>query len=204
MSKHRMQDDNDGHVIHLVPRLSPAASPGPAPRSLRFPRRMGTAGRIGFALMNLIAGAGAVWAVAQLWTEPTPGWWFNLIFTVMLVGLAIALWAVLAACIRQAKLERGLEAQWREIRPGAIAAAGRVTGRHWVLAEDGSLSSFALIVRLGDGRALEGRWNPQSSRDYLLQTQVPGVGAEARVWYVPDAAAEAPLVIEVADASVVG
>ncbi|MBX9401642.1 hypothetical protein K4L06_09980 [Lysobacter sp. BMK333-48F3] len=205
MSTHRTQDDQDGHVVHLVPRLDAAAPPSaPPPESLRFPRRMGTAGRTGFAFLNLVASAGAAWAIVQLWTDETPGWWFNLIFTVLLACLVLALWAILAGSIRQATLERRLEALWREIGPTAVATAGQVTGRCWVLAEDGSVSSFVLLVRLADGLALQAHWNPDNSRECLLQTQVPGVGAQARVWRVPDAAADAPLVIETADPSVVG
>lgn len=203
MSKQRAQDDNDGHVIHLVPQLGPAGSPAQAPGSLRLPERMGTAGRIGFGLLNLVASIGAAWAIVQLWTGQTPGWWFNLIFTVMLGGMALALWAILIGSIQQAKLERELQARWREIGPTAVADAGRVSERRWSLAEDGSVSSFALVLRFDDGLCLEGLWRPEDSSQRLLQTQVPGVGAHARVWRAANAAAAAPLVIEVADPSVV-
>lgn len=204
MSTHRTQNGDEGHVVHLVPRLDAATPPSATPpESLRFPRRMGAAGRTGFALLNLVASAGAAWAIVRLWTDETPGWWFNLIFTVLLACLALALWAVLVGSIRQAALERRLEALWREIGPTAVATAGQVTGRRWVLAEDGSVSSFALVVRLADGLALQARWNPDNTRECLLQTQVPGVGAQARIWRVPDAAADAPAVVEVADPSVV-
>lgn len=203
MSKQRTQDDNDGHAIHLVPRLSPAGSLARAPESLRLPARMGVAGRIGFGLLNLVVSIGAAWAIVRLWTDQTPGWWFNLIFTVMLGGVALALWAILIGSIQQAALERELQALWRKIGPTAVAAAGRVSERRWALAEDGSVSSFALVVRLDDGLCLEGLWRPENSGQRLLQTQVPGVGAHARVWRAANAAAAAPLVIEVADPSVV-
>lgn len=203
MSKHRTQDDNHGHVIHFVPRPDLAAAPARAPESLRFPARMGIAGRIGFGLLNLVASIGAAWAIVLLWTDDTPGWWFNLIFTVMLGGLALALWAALVGSIQQARLERELQAMWRKIGPTAVAASGRVSDRRWALAEDGAVSCFALVVQLADGPSVEGRWNPQHSDQRLLQTQVPGVGAQARVWRIPNAAANAPLLIEVADPSVV-
>ena len=196
-------DHADGHVIHLVPKLE-APSLAQAPQALGFPRRMGRSGRAWFALLNLIASIGAIWGSYQLWTDETPGWWFNLIFTVMLGGLALALWAILYGSIQQAKLEARLQAVWRAIGPRAVASGGRVTERRWKLAEEGAVTAFSLVVQISDERPVRGEWHPVDSRAYLLQTQVPGVGAEVRVWRAANAAADAPLVIEVADPSVVG
>ncbi|MBN7138927.1 hypothetical protein A7A76_07395 [Lysobacter enzymogenes] len=138
-----------------------------------------------------------------LWTHATPGWWFDLLFTLMLAGLAAALWALRAASIRQARFERGLQARWRELAPAAVATAGRVVGRDWVLAEDGSVSSFVLTVQAGEGESVSGLWQPANARQSLLQAQVPGIGAPVRIWRAPGAPADAPLAIEVADPSVV-
>lgn len=203
MSKSRTHDGIDRHVIHLMPRLKTAALPGQAPEALRLPRRMGTSGRVSFALLNMIATAGAGWTIHALWTNETPGWWFNAIFTVMTGGLAVALWAILIGSIQEANLERRLQMVWRDIAPSAIAVVGRVTDRHWVLADDGSVASFTLVVQPSDGQPLHGQWRPANSREYLLQPQVPGIGSEARIWRAPDASNETPLVIEVADPTVV-
>lgn len=194
-------DYADGHVIHLVPRLAPA--PGPAPAALELPRRLGPAGRAWFAFANAAVSAASMAALFLLWTHATPGWWFDLIFTVMLVGLAAAPWAILAASIRQARFERGLQALWGDIGRRAIAADAQVIERDWTLSEDGSVASFTLTVRTADAASLCGRWQPAAASQGLLQAQVPGVGAQARVWRVADAAAGAPLVIEAADPSVV-
>lgn len=196
---------NNGHVIHLLPRLE-AETPleqAQAPETLRFPRRMGFAGRISFALMSAIASIFAAGAIFALWTNETPGRWFNLLFTVMLSGLAATPWTILIGSIRLANLERRLEAVWRNIGPTAVATSGRVNQRYWALAEDGSVLSFTLVVQASDCQPICGEWRPLNSREYLLQTQVPGIGSEVRVWRVPDAAIDAPLVIEVADPSVV-
>lgn len=197
-------DHDDGHVIHLLPRLEAASPLVQAPEALAFPPRMRRTGRILFALLNVIASAGAAWAIYLLWTDDTPGWWFNLIFTVMLGGLALALWAVLSGSIQQAKREARLQTIWRGIAPRAVATGGRVSERRWKLAEDGAVASFSLVVQIPGDRPICGHWRPTSSREQLLQTQVPGVGAEARVWRAANSAHQAPLVIEVADPSVVG
>lgn len=197
-------DHADGHVIHLVARLETASSRTQAPEALLFPRRMRRSGRVWFALLNATASVGAAWAIYQLWTDESPGWWFNLIFTVMLGGLALALWAILFGSIQQAKLEAQLQTIWRGIAPHAVATSGRVSERRWKLAEDGAVVAFSLVVQIAADKPIRGQWHPATSSERLLQTQVPGVGAGARVWRAPNAPDEAPLVIEVADPSVVG
>ncbi|QCW24772.1 hypothetical protein FE772_02880 [Lysobacter enzymogenes] len=193
-------DYADGHVIHLVSKLQPA--PGQAPAALGLPPP-GMAGRAWFALANTVVSAAAAGALFLLWTRPTPGLWFQLLFTVMLVGLAAAPWAILAGSIRQADFERGLQATWRDIAGRASAVEARVIERDWTLSEDGSVASFALTVRTADAASLRGRWRPADASHGLLQAQVPGVGAVVRVWRVADAPAGAPRVIEAADPSVV-
>lgn len=203
MPKPSTYDYADGHVIHLVPRLEAAASPGQAPTALQLPRRMGPTGRLLFALMCASASVCAAWMIYELWTHETPGWWFNLIFTAMIGGLAIALWAILAGSIRQARYETDLQTAWCAVAPTAIAMAGRVSDRYWALAEDGAVMSFDLTVQVADGGSVSGEWHPELSRGQLLQTQVPGIGADVRIWLAPNDAPDAPLLIEVADPSVV-
>lgn len=199
-------NDTERHIIHLVPWMSPldaASSPGQAPETLRLPRRMGTAGRIWFALLSTLMTVGAALAIFALWTNETPGLWFNLIFTAMSGALAIVPWAILMNLIGRANLEQHWQAVWRGIAATAVVTTGRVAERNWVLAEDGSVISFALGVKTSDGRSIQGEWYPPNARTCLLQSQVPGIGSEARVWHAPDASATLPLVIEVADPSVV-
>lgn len=201
MPKPSTYDYADGHVIQLLPRLDTAASPGPPPESLKLPQRMGPTGRLLFALMCATASACAAWMIYELWTQETPGWWFNLLFTVMIGGLALALWGILVGSIRQARHEAQLRTAWRDIAPTAIAVPARVTDRCWALAEDGAVMTFTLTAQGEDGRTVSGEWHPEHSRGQLLQTQVPGIGAYVRVWRAVDAVT--PLVIEVADPSVV-
>lgn len=211
----RSIDDTTGHVVHLLERLEPLDgldAPASAPESLGLPKHLGTPGRVLFALVNVAATVGAGFAVRLLWTEETPGLWFTLLFTVMVAGIPVALWAILIGSIGAAKVDRELQATWERVRHRARVERGNVVGRRIGLAEDGSVSSFDLDVTLADGSDLRGEWRPRtaSSRP-LLQPQVPGVGAEVRVWRVAapeagdtDAAGPAiPVVIEVADASVV-
>lgn len=192
-------DNFDGHVVHLLPRLG---APTGAPETLRFPSRMGIAGRVLFALLNIIATGGAAWEIFALWTNETPGWWFNLLITAVTVGLVVVLWAILVGSIRQAKIERDLQAAWHRIGSTAVAEAGQVIDRRWVLAEDGAVASFDLLVRTAGGLTLCGCWRPANSRGCLLQSQVPGIGSETRIWRGPQTSADAPLVIEVADPTV--
>ncbi|UHQ24887.1 hypothetical protein LVB77_09510 [Lysobacter sp. 5GHs7-4] len=203
MPKPSTYDYADGHVIQLLPRLDAAASPGPPPEALKLPQRMGPTGRLLFALMCATTSACAAWMIYELWTGETPGWWFDLLFTVMIGGLALALWAILIGSVRQARHEARLRTAWHDIAPTAIAVPARVTDRYWALAEDGAVMTFTLTVQDEDGRTVCGEWHPEHSRGQLLQTQVPGIGAAARVWRTADAGADAPLVIEVADPSVV-
>lgn len=197
-------DATVGHVVHLLERLDPGES---APESLRLPKRMRTPGRVMFALAGLVATAGAAVALVLLWTDETPGWWFNLIFTVMIGGIPVVLWAILVGSIQDARTERALQECWQEHRHRARAEHGTVADRRIALSDDGSVSSFDLVVTLRGEEALSGSWRPRTSSGRpLLQTQVPGVGTAVRVWRIADADAAAsasPVVIEVADPTVV-
>jgi hypothetical protein len=195
-------DATTGHIVHLLERLDAVET---APESLQLPKRMGLPGRVVFAVVGLVATVAAAAALVLLWTDETPGWWFNLIFTVMIGGIPVALWAILIGSIQDAGTERALQQTWHAHRHRARAEHGTVSDRRIALSDDGSVSSFDLVVTLGGGQPLSGSWRPRNSSSRpLLQTQVPGVGTPVRVWLVADASASAsPVVIEVADPTVV-
>ncbi|MEZ2388340.1 hypothetical protein AB6813_02110 [bacterium RCC_150] len=197
-------DESAGHVVHLLERLG---KPTSAPQSLQLPRHLGTFGRVMFAFINVLATAGAVFSLRLLWTDETPGWWFNVIFTVMIGGIPVALWAILMGTGEEAKSDRAMQATWDEIRHQARAEHGSVLARDINLAEDGRISSFDLVVMLDAGQTLSGQWRPErASSRLLLQPQVPGIGSDVRVWRVVGAnvaSGALPLVIQVADPSVV-
>jgi hypothetical protein len=156
-----------------------------------------------WALFSTTLSIGAALGIWLLWTNETPGWWFNVLFTVMNACIAVAPWPILANSIREAGLENRLEAVWRDIRSIAVATHGRVINRHCALAEDGSVASFTLLIEVPDCQPICAKRYPINEGEYLLQTQVPGVGSEVRVWRIPNASADTPIVIEVADPSVV-
>ncbi|KQZ11520.1 hypothetical protein ASD23_05655 [Agromyces sp. Root1464] len=197
-------DATAGHVVHLIERFD---TPQSAPESLLLPKRMRTLGRAMFALAGVIATVGAAVALVPLWTDETPGWWFNLIFTIMIGGIPVVVWAILVGSIQDAAAERALQETWQEHRDRARAEPGTVADRRIALSDDGSVSSFDLVVTLGRGATLSGSWRPRTSSGRpLLQTQVPGVGTAVRVWRIADAdvaASASPVVIEVADPTVV-
>lgn len=195
----------DGHVVHVLERLDSRAA---APQSLLLPNHLTSFGRVVFAFGNVIGTLGAFAGIYLLWSDPeTPGWWFNLIFTVILGGIPVVLWAILIGSGQEAQSDRALQTMWDEVRHDARAVSGVVLGRDVTLSEDGAVSTFTLTVSLSDGSTLSGRWRPQkASSRLLLQQQVPGVGAAVRVWKLADAVTgprSAPAIIEVADSSVV-
>lgn len=204
MPKRSIADDTTGHVVHLLDRLDAST---PAPEALLFPRRLRAPGRVLFALVSLIATVGAVFAIVLLWTEETPGWWFSLLFTVMVGGIPVALWAILFGSIQEAAVERAMQLAWNEGRHRARAETGSVTERRTGLSDDGSVSSFDLVVTLADGSRLSASWRPLTATSRsLLQTQVPGVGTPVRVWRLAEAdrsASVGPVIVEVADPTVV-
>ncbi|MFK4729693.1 hypothetical protein ROT00_08420 [Agromyces mediolanus] len=189
-------------IVHLVERLDtdPGATP---PAALLLPRRLGTGGRIAFALVSLAATAGAATGIALLWTEQTPGLWFSVLFSVLLGALGLVPWLVLLGSITAAREDVEAQAAWRTARGRATPVAGRVTARRTQLAEEGTPTSFELDVELPDGGRLTAEWQPERASQRLLQTQVPGVGSPVRVWRTAGMP-EAPVVVEVGDPSVVG
>lgn len=189
-------------IVHLVERLD--AAPGAtAPAALRLPRRLGTGGRIAFVVVSLAASAGTATGIVLLWTEQTPGWWFSLLFSVLLGAMGLVPWFLLAGSIGAAREDREAQAAWSAARGSAAPTAGRVAARRTRLAEEGTPTSFELDVELADGSRLTAEWQLERAAQRLLQSQVPGVGAAVRVWRVAGMP-EAPVVVEVADPSVAG
>ena len=190
---------SEGHVVHLLQHWGEAAPPA----SLRVKRKLGPAARIALVLVLIIAAICCIAGIVALWTNPTPGWWFSLLFTVMLAGLCLALWGAYFGAMRSGTDRERAAARWTQTLGDVRARSGVVVARSVGTSEDGSVSQFTLTVRTEDGATVEGVWRPRTTRP-LLQSQVPGVGASARVWSIPAAATTAePLVIEVLDPTVV-
>jgi len=99
-------DDTTGHVVHLLERFD---APTSAPQSLLLPTHLGMFGRVIFAFVNAIVTVAALFALYFLWwSEESPGWWFNLIFTVMISGIPVALWAILIGTGEEAKFDHAM------------------------------------------------------------------------------------------------
>lgn len=190
-----------GHVVHLLPAFDAAPS---APEVLRFGARMSPTSRVVVAGLLAIATALFVGALYILWTNETPGWWFNALFTVILLGLPVATWAGYVAAIRRADEEVRMQGFWAASRLRARLVGGRVVGRDVRVSEDGTIASFDLTIDIPDAPPITATWHPHGRpARYILQTQVPGVGAEARVWLIDAATADRPLVVEVVDPTVI-
>ncbi|GAB3571626.1 hypothetical protein GCM10027405_37990 [Arthrobacter alkaliphilus] len=190
-------------LVHLVPRLIPGAEP---PSELLFQRRLGPAGRAIVAGIFVLATMTCGWLAIELWTSHTPGWWFNALFTVMFVGLLIGVWAGFASSVRNGARERATQDQWKRARTTARPVRGNVASRHVGLSEDGGVSSFSLTITTDQpGVApFEAEWNrPSGSSADLLQSQVPGIGSEARVWVCGQSRSDQQVfAVEVADPTV--
>lgn len=196
-------DSPSVHPVHLIQRISPGAEP---PLELLFQRRLGPAGRVIVAVVFVLTTMTCGWFAVELWTSDTPGWWFNAMFTVMFVGLLIGVWVGFASSVRNGARERAAQDQWKRARTTARPVRGSVASRHVGLSEDGGVSSFSLTITTDqpDVAPFEAEWNrPAGSSADLLQSQVPGIGAEARVWVCGQSQTDQPLfVVEVADPTV--
>lgn len=186
-----------GQVVVLVDRWRAPVPPGELP--VRGPLRT-TSRTVLVALLVLWAAAG-VGAIVLLWTEETPGWWFSLLFTVLFTAFVVVLWiAYFAAVARSAERTRARR-RWAEAADRVELLDGTVVARTVSTIEDGGVDSFTLVVDTTKGRVCA-MWERATSRSrMLLRTQVPEVGARARVWHLRDADGDAPLVIEVCDPS---
>jgi len=186
----------DGHVVHLLQHWGDAA----APETLRIRPRLGSASRAALAVLLFIASAIAVFLIAILWVFETPGWWFSLLFTVMIGGLTCALWFGYIGAIRSGVRRENAIARWAEL--AVRASDGVIVARDVVTSDDGSVPRFELTVRTELGTVMSGQWVAQHGR-YLLQPQVPGVGSPVRVWRDEQGLDTDPLVIEALDPTVV-
>ena len=185
-----------GHVVHLLEQWGD----GTPPADLRTAGAMKALTRAVLAVLLVVASIVTVVLVWVLWTNETPGWWFSLLFTLFLVGMAVALWAVCAAAIRTGRERAVARTRWSESLGRVRYTPGTIVARDVSTIEDGTVSAFELTVDAGD--RLTAEWRPRFVKP-LLQTQVPGVGAAVRVWRSPDAPADHPLVVEALDPSVV-
>ena len=187
----------EGHVVHLLQRWDDAA-----PAGLRIKPKLRVQAQVALIVMLILAAALGIAGILMLWTTPTPGWWFSLLFTVMIGGLVVAVWAVFFTALRSGAERERASARWIETFDAVRSAPGVVVERHVNTIEDGTVAAFELTVRTEQGVTVAGTWRPRSTRP-LLQPQVPGVGSSVRVWSIPDAAATDPLVIESLDPTVV-
>ena len=188
-----------GQVVVLVEHW-----PDPVPPAeLPIRGATGWVARVVLAALLVLASVVAAGSIVPLWTMQTPGVWFSLLFTVFLAGLVVALWGVYAGALTHSAQRVRAHARWREAAGRIERLDGAVRARTVSTIEDGGVARFELIVDTPAG-PLAAVWDrPTASAPMLLQSQVPGVGARARVWRIRDAGADDPLVIEVRDPSVV-
>lgn len=183
-------------VVHLLQHWGEAAPPS----DLRTAGRMPGGARAGLAVALAAATLGAGFLVLVLWTTDTPGWWFSLLFSVFIVGLVIGLWAVYVGSIREGEVRAAAQARWAAALGDVRHEDGTVVARDVKTLEDGSVARFEVTVSTAAGDSVGGTWTRRSaSAVSLLQPQVPGAGAAARVWRAPGS----PVVIEVLDPSAV-
>ena len=187
----------DGHVVHLVQHWGDAA----APVSLRLRPKLSSTVRIALGVLVTVAAALAVYLILILWILETPGWWFSLIFTVMIGLFAMGITFGYVESLRSGVRREQASARWAEIVGIVRANSGVVTAREVATREDGSVPRFGLTVRTERGAVVTGAWRSQSARS-LLQSQVPGVGAHVRIWRNEHGPDTDPLVIEVLDPTV--
>ena len=188
-----------GQVVVLVEHW-----PDPVPLT-ELPLRgaMRPAARAIFVALLVLATVLGAGAIVPLWTMTTPGVWFSLLFTVFIAGLVVALWAIYIGSLAHSAERVRAHARWRGAAGRIERLDGTVGARTVSTIEDGTVHRFELTVDTAEGPLLAA-WERATARSpMLLQTQVPGVGARARIWRIRDAVADAPLVIEVRDPSVV-
>lgn len=187
-----------GQIVVLVDRW-----PEPAPPvELPVRRALRPASRVVLVVLLAVATAVGIAAGVGLWTAATPGWWFPLLFTVLIGGLVAALWFAFAVAVARSADRVRARAQWDGASGRIEQLAGTVASRTVSTIEDGGVDSFELVVDTASGRVRALWERPTARAPMLLQTQVPGVGAVARVWRIRDAGPEAPLVVQVRDPSV--
>lgn len=188
-----------GHVVRFVP----PGSNEPAPNVLPVTRPLGGPARVTLAALLVIATLVAGGAIFLLWSEPTPGAWFSLLFTVMITGLVAALVLAYIAAVRNGRARAEARELWSSA-PKRAAENGRVVAREVSTQEDGQVGSFEVTVLLDSGAELRGRWSlPTASDRAILQSQVPVIGQSVTVWRMVPGSGDGAHVIDVADPSAV-
>lgn len=189
-----------GQVVVLVQHWPDPVPPAELP--VRGPLR--TTSRVVLVALLVLAAAVATGAIVALWMAETPGWWFPLLFTVVFIALVVALWIGFVGAVVQSSERVRARARWADAAGRVERLDGVVSARTVSTIEDGGVDSFILVVDTAEGTVCA-RWERPTARSrMLLQTEVPGVGARARVWRIREADDDEPVLVEVRDPSVEG
>lgn len=188
-----------GQVVVLLERWPDPVPPAELP--IRGAMRPGA--RAVFVVLLLLATVVGAGTLIPIWTTPTPGVWFSVLFTVFIAALVLVLWFVFAGALAQSAMRVRALARWRGASGRIERLDGTVVARTVSTIEDGGVDRFELSVETSAGMSAAVWERPTARSRMLLQTQVPGVGAKARVWRIRDAGPEDPLIVEVQDPSVV-
>lgn len=181
-------------VVRFVAVLDPAAPP----QELPLPRRLGGFGRTILALVFAAATALGTVGAVELWTLPTPGTWFSILFTVFIAALVAAAWFAFATALRRAQRERDASARWLREVGELTAEGGRIVDRFVNLGDDGDVAAFEFTVAMTapGSPPVSASWEPLAGLRKLLQPQLPGVGSRVLVWRAPGSSR---LVVDVLD-----
>jgi len=186
-----------GHVVRFVPRDGTE----PAPSALPVARPLGRFAQVVLGALLVIAAIVAAGLIVVLWSEPTPGAWFSLLFTVMISGLVVALIIAFIGALRDGRARMQASELWSSAQKRAAENA-RVVAREVSTHEDGQVGAFELTVLVEEGLELRGRWTmPRASGGAILQSQVPVVGQSVRVWRLMPGSGDGAHVIDVVDPS---
>ncbi|MFK4790077.1 hypothetical protein [Microbacterium sp. ZW T5_56] len=186
-----------GHVVRFVP----PGSDEPAPSTLPIVRPLRRSARVIIAVLLVAAAVVAAGSIFLLWTEPTPGVWFSLLFTVMITGLVTALVLAYIGAVRDGRARAEARDLWSRAPKRAVEHA-RVIAREVSTQEDGQVGSFEVTVLMDGGNEVRGRWSlPTASSRAILQSQVPVIGQRVRVWRLAAGSGDGAHVIDVVDPS---
>ena len=188
-----------GQVVVLLPRWPDPVPPAELP--IRGAMRPGA--RAVYVVLLLLATAVGAGTLIPLWTTPTPGVWFSVLFTAFIAALVVVLWFVFAGALAKSALRVRALACWRQASGRIERVDGTVVARTVSTIEDGGVDRFELAVETATGLSSAVWERPTARSRMLLQTEVPGVGATVRVWRIRGAGPEDPLVVEALDPSVV-
>ncbi len=189
-----------GQVVVLVEHWPDPVPPADLP--VHGPLR--TTSRVVLVALLVLVTAAAAGASVALWNAATPGWWFSLLFTVLFGALVVALWIGFLGSVVQSSERVRARARWADAAGRVERLDGVVSARTVSTSEDGGVDGFTLVVDTAEGTVCA-KWERLTARSrMLLQSQVPGVGARARVWRIREADDDGPVVVEVLDPSVEG